>query len=183
MRTWSRLWGRGIALFSPGMLLTALDAEAKACGGQMLRAGTRQTALSQHCLCGTRAPKTLSERVHSCHACGLIWDRDLTSAALAACVTFADPDDPNTARVDQRLADAMSRRLAAQQEGQVWSTGTSHPPAPRWQGATTGSNTVLPLPDNAVPHRHTPEQARPPGRRRKRAHAPRGTPDPLRVNS
>lgn len=186
MRVWARRWGRGIALFSPGMLISALDAEAKACGGRVLKAGTRQTAMSQHCLCGARVSKTLAERTHSCRACGFTWDRDLTSAALAACVNFADPDDPATARVNQNLADAMLRRLAAQQEGQV--TVNRHGPPTsmqyRWQGATDGSSTpALPLPDDASAHRRTPEQARPPGRRRKRAKIEREKHDLLRVNS
>lgn len=168
------------------MLIAALDAEATACGGRMLRAGTRHTALSQHCLCGNRVPKTLAERTHACGACGFIWDRDLTSAALAACVSFADPADPATARVDQNLADAMLRRLAAQQEGQV-SVNHHGPPTRmqyRWQGATDGSSEgSLPLPDDVSAHRHTPEQARPPGRRRKRAKTEREKHDLLRANS
>ena len=186
IRSWARLWGRGIALFSPGMLISALDAEATACGGRMLKAGTRRTALSQHCLCGARVPKTLAERTHSCRACGFTWDRDLTSAALAACVTFADPDDPATARVNQNLAHAMLRRLAAQQEGQV-AVNRHEPPTSmqyRWQGATDGSSAPsLPLPDDVSAHRRTPEQARPPGRRRKRAKLEREKHDLLRVNS
>ena len=56
--TWARLWGKRIALFSPGMLVTALAAECAATGGRLHRAGTRSTALSQHCLCGARVPKT-----------------------------------------------------------------------------------------------------------------------------
>jgi len=183
MRAWSRLWGRGIALFSPGMLIVALEAEAKACGGRILKAGTRRTAMSQHCLCGARAPKMLAERTHSCRACGFTWDRDLTSAALAACVSFADPADPATARVNQNHADAMLRRLAAQQEGQVRSTVTGHVPAPSWKRATDGSSVPLPLPDDASAHRRTPEQARSAGRRRKRAKIEREKHDLLRVNS
>ncbi len=184
MRAWARLWGRGISLFSPGMLIAALNAEAAACGGRTLRAGTRSTALSQHCLCGARVPKTLSDRVHACRSCGFTWDRDLTSAALAACVTFAEPTDPHTARVNPELADVMLRRLATQQEGQIRSTVTSHPPAPSWQGATDGSSkTPLPLPDDAAVHHRTPEQTRPPGRRRKRAKTTHEQHDPLRVNS
>jgi len=183
MRAWARLWGRGISLFSPGMLMAALAAEAAACGGSMLRAGTRQTALSQHCLCGARVPKTLADRTHSCAACGLTWDRDLTSAALAACVSFADPSDPATARVNQNLADALARRLAAQQEGQLRSTVTGHSPASRWQSATDGSSNTLPLPEDASAPRRTPEQARTLGRRRKRAKITREKHDLLRVNS
>ena len=50
--------------------------------------------MSQHCLCGQRVPKTLAQRTHHCPHCGLRADRDIISAALAACVDVADPDDP-----------------------------------------------------------------------------------------
>ncbi len=114
--TWARLWGKRIALFSPGMLVAALKRECEATGGMLSRAGTRSTALSQHCLCGARVPKTLAQRTHDCPHCGLHGDRDIVSAALAACVTRTDPDDPRTARVDYRLAHALRAGLASQQE-------------------------------------------------------------------
>ncbi|WP_353371086.1 zinc ribbon domain-containing protein, partial [Mycobacterium sp.] len=74
--TWARLWGKRIALFSPGMLVAALKRECQATGGTLSRAGTRSTALSQHCLCGARVPKTLAQRTHDCPHCGLHADRD-----------------------------------------------------------------------------------------------------------
>lgn len=64
--TWARLWGKGVALFSPGMLVAALKRECEATGGRLDRAGIRSTALSQHCLCGTRVSKTLAQRTHHC---------------------------------------------------------------------------------------------------------------------
>src|SRR5262249_15942726 len=91
MRSWARRWGRGIALFSPAMLLAALAREATAAGGRLDRAGTRQTALSQRCPCGHRQRKPLSQRVHDCPRCGLTGDRDLVAAAMAACVRVPDP--------------------------------------------------------------------------------------------
>src|ERR1700738_2810039 len=42
--TWARLWGKRIALFSPGMLVAALARECAATGGAPQRAGTRSTA-------------------------------------------------------------------------------------------------------------------------------------------
>jgi hypothetical protein len=124
--TWARRWGTRIALFSPGMLVAALKRECEATGGTLCRAGTRSTALSQHCLCGARVPKTLAQRTHDCPHCGLRGDRDIVSSALAACVEFANPDDPRTARVDYRLAHALRAWLASQQEWGAQSTGTSH---------------------------------------------------------
>ncbi len=138
--TWVRLWGKRIALFSPGMLVAALKRECHAAGGQLHRAGTRHTALSQHCLCGARVPKTLDQRTHVCPHCGLHGDRDIVSAMLAACVTLADPEDPRTARVDYRLAHALRAGLASQQEWEG-SVNRHQPPATSVAGsARTGSH-------------------------------------------
>jgi hypothetical protein len=128
--TWARLWGKRIALFSPGMLVSALAAECAATGGGLHRAGTRSTALSQHCLCGARVPKTLAQRTHRCGECGLVADRDITSAMLAACVELADPDDPRTARVDYRLAHALQRVWLASQQEWEGSVNRHQPPTP-----------------------------------------------------
>ncbi|HEY0986804.1 MAG TPA: hypothetical protein VGD80_07120, partial [Kofleriaceae bacterium] len=55
---WSRSWGRAVAAFSPGILIAAIDREARAVAtvaggrGGVQRAATRTTALSQHCPCG-----------------------------------------------------------------------------------------------------------------------------------
>jgi hypothetical protein len=86
------------------MLITALDHECRAAGGRLTRASTTKTAMSQHCLCGTRVRKSLRDRTHTCPECRLIGDRDLVSSALGAFVTFTDPDDPSTARVDYQKA-------------------------------------------------------------------------------
>jgi hypothetical protein len=137
---WARLWGKRIALFSPGILLAALHRECEATGGTLSRASTRSTALSQHCLCGARMAKTLAQRIHDCPQCGLQGDRDIVSAALAACVTLTDPDDPRTARIDYGLAHALRAWLASQQEWEG-SVNRHQPPAPDGAGsARTGSH-------------------------------------------
>jgi hypothetical protein len=164
--TWARLWGKRIALFSPGMLVSALAAECAATGGRLHRAGTRSTALSQHCLCGARVPKTLAQRTHHCPACGLVADRDITSAILAACVELADPDDPRTARVDYRLAHALRASLASQQEWEG-SVNRHQPPTPPdgAGSARTGSHPNVASAEQAAlgppPNRPDPQ----PGRR------------------
>jgi hypothetical protein len=138
--TWARLWGKRIALFSPGMLVSALQTECVATGGQFYRAGTRSTALSQHCLCGQRVAKTLDQRTHNCGHCGLHGDRDIISAMLAACVDLTDPQDPRTARVDYKLAHAIRTWLAPQQE-RGGSVNRHQPPAPPGaEPARTGSH-------------------------------------------
>lgn len=110
--------------------MAALAVETQACGGGLTRVGTRATALSQTCVCGHRAKKSLSERVHRCDQpdCGRVGDRDLISAALAACVTLATPADPSSARIDINLAGALGRLLAGQQE--ALARYTSSPQAP-----------------------------------------------------
>jgi transposase len=106
LRDWARVWGRSLAAFSPGLLLTAIDREATAVAalagvvGGVARASTRTTALSQRCLCGARVTKTLAERIHDCAACGLLADRDAMSAALGACVVLAERDLPGSATLD-----------------------------------------------------------------------------------
>jgi hypothetical protein len=142
--TWTRLWGKRIHLFSPGMLIAAISAECAATGGRLYRAATHTTALSQHCLCGQRVPKTLAQRTHHCPACGLRLDRDIASAALAACVDFTDPDDPSTAHINFELAHALLRGLASQQEERAQSTGTSRGQDSSAGSARAGSHQVAP---------------------------------------
>ncbi|MGI5289485.1 zinc ribbon domain-containing protein [Nonomuraea polychroma] len=133
--TWHRLWGRACAAFAPGMLITALARECAAAGGALLRASTTHTAMSQHCLCGARVTKSLADRIHTCPACGLSGDRDLVSAALASCVTLADPADPadpRTARVDYQRARALTTVFPqGLQEALTESTVISPAPTPR----------------------------------------------------
>lgn len=126
--TWARLWGKRISVFSPGMLVAALKQECAATGGALSRAGTQATAMTQHCLCGQRVPKTLAQRIHDWPQCGLHADRDIASAALAACVHYATPDGPASARVDYRLTHALRAWLASQQEREG-SVNRHQPPA------------------------------------------------------
>jgi hypothetical protein len=162
--TWARWWGKRIALFSPGMLVAALAAECAATGGRLQRAGTRSTAMSQHCLCGARVPKTLAQRIHDCPQCGLHGDRDIVSAALAACVELTDPDDPRTARVDYRLAHALRAGLASQQEREG-SVNRHQPPTPDGVGsARTGSHHPVAPAEHAAPG-PPPNRPDTPGRR------------------
>ncbi|MDA9912921.1 transposase [Candidatus Nanopelagicales bacterium] len=184
--TWAKLWGKGIQLFSPGMLIKALEQEAKANGGELLKASTRTTAMSQHCLCGQRVSKTLADRVHNCPSCGLGADRDLISAALAACVTFTDSANPSTAKVDYELAKNLASWWEAQQEAPAWSTAPTTSPTTGETGRD-GSTTV-PLLGKLPATRPTPEQPTHSGRRRnrrtktRRKHLERQQ-DPLRVKS
>jgi hypothetical protein len=102
---WSRTWGRAVAAFSPGLLVTAIDREARAVGqvagsraAGVRRVPTRTTALSQHCPCGARVDKMLADRVHVCAACGLRGDRDAVAAVLASFVDASGAVDYDATR-------------------------------------------------------------------------------------
>ena len=103
---WAKSWGRALAAFSPGGLITAIDREARAVAalaggvGGVVRAATSTTALSQYCPCGVRVPKRLADRVHDCPACRLRGDRDAVAAVLASFVDLGDRSSPSSARVD-----------------------------------------------------------------------------------
>jgi hypothetical protein len=107
---WSRSWGSAVAAFSPGLLIAALDREARAVSttggghGGVSRAATRTTALSQHCPCGARIAKRLADREHRCPACQLGGDRDAVAAVLASFVVFTAPGEPSSARVNYAAA-------------------------------------------------------------------------------
>jgi hypothetical protein len=107
---WSASWGRALAAFSPGILIAAIDREARAVGacaggaGGVERASTQTTALSQHCPCGERVAKRLGDRVHACPRCELRGDRDDVSAILASFVVFTERGVPASARVDYPAA-------------------------------------------------------------------------------
>jgi len=110
--TWAVNWGRAVTAFSPGMLVAAIDREARAVAavargiGGVVRAATRPTALSQHCPCGARVPKRLADRVHRCPACQLTGDRDAVAAVLASFVVVEPRDQPSAARVDYAASTA-----------------------------------------------------------------------------
>jgi hypothetical protein len=129
LSSWSASWGRALAAFSPGMLIAAIDHEARAVGaiaggqGGVVRASTATTALSQHCPCGARAAKRLADRVHACAACGLRADRDAISAVLASFVVLADPTIAASATVDYLASsDALGaiRRAVTTSSYQGW---------------------------------------------------------------
>ena len=103
---WARTWGRALAAFSPGMLVDAIDREARAVAavaggtGGVERASTCTTALSQHCPCGARVDKRLADRTHVCTACGLRGDRDAVAAVLASFTVLVERNNPRSAQVD-----------------------------------------------------------------------------------
>jgi hypothetical protein len=192
LSAWARRWGRALHAFAPGMLIAAIEREAAATASLagvregLVRASTRTTALSQHCLCGRRVEKTIAERTHRC-PCGLAGDRDAVSATLAAHLVFGDAADPRTAVVDYSLAaaslehrttwevlrstlqpaaagrqDALSEStsptaLHGSSVEETWQTST----AARLVARRIVGTAPRPTPDETVtPRRTTPERAR-----------------------
>ena len=120
----------------------------------MIRIPTRTTALSQHCPCGARVPKSLADRVHRCPRCGLEGDRDAVSAVLGAFVVLEQPGEPASAYVDydaaERARESIQRLLRpsclgwqdtrsestdlSAREGSCLAWRTSTPEEHRWLG-------------------------------------------------
>lgn len=151
-------------------------------GGRLLRASTFTTALSQHCLCGRRVPKSLRQRTHDCDpaegGCGLRGDRDLVSASLAAFTTLTDPANPTTARLDHTRARAAQILFAeGLQEALSESTAPKSAPSGRTRAAAEPRRNILPRQRTASARRNagpctvaTPDETRPAPERPK-AHA------------
>lgn len=112
LTAWAKLWGNSLHAFAPGMVTSTLAALVKARGGSFTKIATATTALSSYCLCGKRAKKGLSQRVHRCDVCGFTGHRDLVSAGLGTCVECADVSDPRSARVNYATAGALLTALS-----------------------------------------------------------------------
>ena len=163
---WQRVWGKRMTTTTPGRIMAALEREIQATDGTIHKAGTAHTWLSQRCVCGARVKKPLNQRWHTC-PCGLEADRDVLAAALATTITFTNPDDPATGRVDPTLVGVLARRITAQQEERVRSTITLHPA--RVGGGDGSTRMRASAGHNDSPSRTLNRQARkgPPRRRRK----------------
>jgi hypothetical protein len=82
-RAWMRLWGASIGRFAPATVLAAFAREAVRAGGTLTPIDTPTTALSQHCVCGARAKKPLSQRLHTC-GCAYLGGRPGAGGCLRA---------------------------------------------------------------------------------------------------
>ena len=111
----------------PGETYARLRAETALLGGAFLELPTGSLALSQHCLCGERVKKPLSQRVHHCEQCGLgPLHRDLFSAFLAHLILSYGlaPEDVN---LSEGLFDSPDNRARALRLCGVPSTGHKGP--------------------------------------------------------
>ncbi|MDT7721209.1 MAG: hypothetical protein QOE94_2220, partial [Mycobacterium sp.] len=124
--SWARRWGKRIAVFSPGMLVTAMARECAATGGRLNRAGTLSTALSQHCLCGVRVPKTLAQRRTTARTAGCA----PTAMSPPRCWRPACSSPIPMIRAPRgstsNLPTPCGRGWPPRKSGRAQSTGTSH---------------------------------------------------------
>jgi transposase len=82
-KSWQKMFGKSIKQHAPSALEGELTRKASYARGWCHKINTRQTALSQTCLCGVKKKKTLSQRIHDCDRCGFKAPRDYVSAYLA----------------------------------------------------------------------------------------------------
>jgi transposase len=82
-KAWQKLYGKSISHQAPSAFESIVTRKAESLGGGTNKINTYQTALSQHCICGEREKKSLSQRTHKCNKCGFIAPRDELSAYLA----------------------------------------------------------------------------------------------------
>ncbi|MFD9005058.1 hypothetical protein ACFV0T_29580 [Streptomyces sp. NPDC059582] len=124
-------------------------------GGRLLRASTFVTKLSPTCPCGEPVKKTLGERVHRCGVCGLVADRDMVSATLAAHVRLTDLEDPSTAAAHRPKAPAQRAPARQSTATRYRPTPNEAPPARMRHKAHVGTATPA---RNTPPTGGTPEQ-------------------------
>lgn len=111
-KAWQKMFGRSVGRNAPGMFIARLKQIAESAGGYLNEFPTRNTKLSQRCLCGTFKKKPLRERVHQC-SCGITAQRDLFSGYLARFVDLegqfqAEPAIGGFEGVDSLLASAWN---------------------------------------------------------------------------
>ncbi|WP_460492110.1 hypothetical protein [Dactylosporangium cerinum] len=150
LRVWARRWGRSMHAFTPGMLLTALDHETAkvtavtasngATGGGLVRAGTRHTAWTQHCLCGTRAPKSLAHRRHPARTAASP-ATGTSSPLVGAHTILTEPSTPASARIDWTNAHTTHATLGVDTinqglQGALTESTGHHRPHPHPHGAS-----------------------------------------------
>jgi hypothetical protein len=133
---WARRWGRGMATFTPGLLVSAIDREARAVAvvaGGLGHPTDGGVVRVQRGPCGGRVAKTLADRVHHCPRCGLRGDRDAVSAVLGSFIVLGRRGEPGSARVDYGAAE---RSRAAIQR-------LLHTPCLGWQDTRSESNDLF----------------------------------------
>jgi transposase len=86
-KSWQSQYGKSIGYYAPGFFIQQLKYNVEKYGG-IVHVLPLNLALSQHCVCGLRKKKKLSERIHKCDVCGFTEQRDILSAKLATMCVF-----------------------------------------------------------------------------------------------
>jgi transposase len=108
-KSFQKNFGRSVSVRAPGMFVTLLTRKAENAGGSVEPIKTRNTKLSQTCICGSVVKKPLSQRMHSCKICGTESQRDLFSAYLAKHCT-SDQLDISQAKLSWPAAKPLLER-------------------------------------------------------------------------
>lgn len=122
-KAWQKMFGRSVGRNAPGQFITRLKQIAESAGGYLNEFPTRETKLSQRCLCGQFKKKSLSERVHQC-GCGITAQRDLFSGYLARfvdleCQFQAEPAIAGFKGVDSLLVSAWNDAYSKHKQSSI----------------------------------------------------------------
>ncbi len=79
---WAKIYPHSAKRHGVGAQVATIRTKAASAGSRFWEFATYSTALSQTCLCGEKARKSLSDREHHCERCGLREQRDILSAYL-----------------------------------------------------------------------------------------------------
>lgn len=133
---WRGQYSKRLATTRPGAALGQIKTNTLTLGGRHQEIQAQQHAFSQHCLCGKKVKKLISERQHTCQACGLgPLDRDLFSALLIRLagqalaqgqiidISTGELNTPENRRAALALCATPTLKLAVPQgtEGRAWS--------------------------------------------------------------
>ena len=105
--TWQKMYPRSVRDRAVGGFMALLFRRAANAGGTEYHYSTRNTALSQTCVCGYRERKPLSQRWHRCPRCGRVAQRDLFSGFLGLSVRPVVNRDTSTDVLDLEGAEPM----------------------------------------------------------------------------
>ncbi|MEQ8382206.1 MAG: transposase [Coleofasciculus sp. A1-SPW-01] len=107
-----------------GMLRSAIEYKVKNAGGVFVEVPTRKVKPSQTCpKCGNQAKKTLDERVHHCHECGLEMDRDLAAALVMLLWALGILPGFGTSLADADVSSSTSETCKRKQTGSMKQLG------------------------------------------------------------
>lgn len=116
-KAFQMMFGRSVGLRAPGMFVERLRRKMKAGGGVIEEFPPFEVKLAQRCHgCGRLVKKPLSQRWHKCE-CGVVAQRNLYSAFLAACVEDGEFNAPLAHERWSRLGPALRTALDDMQTG------------------------------------------------------------------